>query len=397
MGKLKTLKEKRATVYTQIDELRKAADGREMTAEEQTRWDDMLSDYEKVDKQVEQEERFQDVERRQAEQADEDRQNGKGDDNEEERYKKHFRQYLLNGNSVSEEARQFFEKRAGISGLASGVLVPTTLAGRIEVALKSCGGMLEASELIVTDNGGDLILPVINDTESYSTIVQEYNQSTKKAPSFGSITMKAYTYRTPIVPISMELLQDSAFDTESTIADLLVSSHQRGINKDFTNGNGTGKPKGIVTCATASDATPAANSIKHDDLIDLINSVDISYGRNGKFMFNQDTFWALAKIKDTTGRYIWQDSLRNDIPPTIFGKQYIINDDMQSIGAGNASVLFGDLKKYKIRMVRNFRVIRLNELLAEYLAIGIFGFARFDGNLLDAGTNPIKKLVHASA
>ena len=47
-------------------------------------------------------------------------------------------------------------------------------------------------------------------------------------------------------------------------------------------------------------------------------------------------------------------------------------------------------------MVKNFRVIRLNELLAEYLSIGLFGFARVDGVLLDAGTHPVKKLVHAT-
>ena len=67
MGKLKSLKEKRATIYTSIDELRQAADGREMTAEEQQRWDTMLSDYDKADKAVEAEERYQDISRRQAE------------------------------------------------------------------------------------------------------------------------------------------------------------------------------------------------------------------------------------------------------------------------------------------------------------------------------------------
>lgn len=39
----------------------------------------------------------------------------------------------------------------------------------------------------------------------------------------------------------------------------------------------------------------------------------------------------------------------------------------------NASVLFGDFSKYKIRLVKGFKVIRLNELLAEYLSIGLFG------------------------
>lgn len=114
-------------------------------------------------------------------------------------------------------------------------------------------------------------------------------------------------------------------------------------------------------------------------------------------MFNRETLWSLVKIKDTTGRYIWQEGAKDGTPPTLFGKSYILNDDVANIGAGNASMLFGDFSKYKIRMVKNFRVIRLNELLAEYLSIGLFGFARVDGILLDAGTHPVKKLVHANA
>ena len=68
MSKLKTLKEQRATIYTEIDELRKATDGKEMNSEEQTKWDRLLSDYEKSDKSVDQEERYQDVQRKQMEQ-----------------------------------------------------------------------------------------------------------------------------------------------------------------------------------------------------------------------------------------------------------------------------------------------------------------------------------------
>ena len=64
MPKLKQLKEKRASVYSQIDELRKAADGREMTSEEQVRWDSLLAEYTKADKAVEAEERFVEIHRR---------------------------------------------------------------------------------------------------------------------------------------------------------------------------------------------------------------------------------------------------------------------------------------------------------------------------------------------
>ena len=125
--------------------------------------------------------------------------------------------------------------------------------------------------------------------------------------------------------------------------------------------------------------------------------MDSAYAQRGKFMFNRNTLWSLVKIKDTTGRYIWQEGAKDGTPPTLFGKNYILNDDIDDIAAGKASVLFGDFSKYKIRMVKSFRVIRLNELLAEYLSIGLFGFARMDGILLDAGTHPVHKLVHKAS
>lgn len=397
MGKLKALKEKRASIYTSIDELRQATDGREMTAEEQQRWETMLSDYDKADKAVEAEERFMDIQRKQAEQEVAGRDSLLGQTIGEE-YRRAFGDYLLNGASgISSESRATIEQRAGIAGLSGGLIIPKTLASEIEVALKAYGGMFEAATILNTSHGGDLILPTVNDTSAKAAIVSEYDQSTKRAPSFGSVVLKAYTYRTPIIPVSQELIQDSAFDLDALLSRLLADSFSRGVNEDLTTGSGTGKPTGIVTAATACTTQAAAASIKLDDIIDLIKSVNSAYARNGKFMFNRNTLWELAKIKDQTGRYIWQDSTREGTPATLFGKQYVLNDDMADIGAGNASVLFGDLTKYNIRLVQSFRVIRLNELLAEYLSIGLFGFARVDGNLLDAGTNPVKKLVHAKS
>ncbi|GAB0481661.1 hypothetical protein KML24007_04070 [Alistipes indistinctus] len=397
MGKLKELREKRATVFGEIDELRKTTDGREMTADEQQRWDALLADYDNADRKVGQEERFEEMERRQAEQAFERQQSAEGKDDGTE-YRGAFVEYLAKGEQgVSAENRKLFESRAGLSGLAGGVLVPSSLANSIEKALKSYGGMLEAGNVFSTATGGDLIMPTVNDTSSRASVVAEYQKSTQKAPSFGSETLKAYTYRTPIVPVSLELLQDSSFDLESLLAELLSESFGRGMNEDLTIGNGTGKPKGIINWATASDASPAAAAIKLDDIIDLIKSVDSNYAKNGRFMFNRETLYSLVKIKDTTGRYIWQEGAKDGTPPTLFAKPYTLNDDMPNIGAGNASVLFGDFSKFKIRMVKDFRIIRLNELLAEYLSIGIFGFARLDGLLLNAGTHPIKKMVHAGS
>jgi HK97 family phage major capsid protein len=409
MGKLKELREKRASAFDQIDELRKTTDGREMTAEEQEKWDALIADFDKLDNRVKQEERFQEMEAALLKDTYEGRNSGAhhyaspngqdgGTQHPDPEYRSAFIDYLIKGEGVlTNQSRSLFEKRAGIQGVSGGVLVPKLLGDQIEVALKTLGGMFQAGSVFYTSKGGDLTMPTVNDTSRVAMVITEYGKSSQAAPVFGSKVIKAFTYRTPIVPLSVELLQDSYFDLDAMLAELLATSFWRGINAHLTTGDGNGKPLGIVPSATASDATPATIAIKTDDLIDLMASVNGDYAEVGKFMFNHRTFWSLVKLKDSTGRYIWHEEVRGSTPPMMFGKPYILNDDMPDIGAGNASVLFGDFSKYKIRMVKDFKVIRLNELLAEYLSVGIFGFARADGILLDAGTNPVKKLVHPSA
>ena len=137
--KLKELKEKRAGLYAQIDALRKETDGREMTAEEQQRWDTLFADYDKADKAVTAEERFLDIQKRQAEDAFQRENGGEGaeaDQRANAEYRRAFTDYLINGaQGVSPENRAIIEKRDAISGLTGGVIIPKELANAIEVAI----------------------------------------------------------------------------------------------------------------------------------------------------------------------------------------------------------------------------------------------------------------------
>jgi len=46
-------------------------------------------------------------------------------------------------------------------------------------------------------------------------------------------------------------------------------------------------------------------------------------------------------------------------------------------------------------MAEGLTVLRLNELFAANGQVGFIAFRRADGNLLDAGTHPVKYLVQA--
>jgi hypothetical protein len=50
-----------------------------------------------------------------------------------------------------------------------------------------------------------------------------------------------------------------------------------------------------------------------------------------------------------------------------------------------------------IREVRGITMVRLNERYADYLQDGFFAYNRVDSIVVNAGTNPIKKLTMAAS
>jgi HK97 family phage major capsid protein len=67
---------------------------------------------------------------------------------------------------------------------------------------------------------------------------------------------------------------------------------------------------------------------------------------------------------------------------------------MATVAATVKSILFGRLRQYKLRMVRSVRMYRLTERHRENDQDAFLAFIEADGNLLNAGDNPVKHLVH---
>ncbi len=61
----------------------------------------------------------------------------------------------------------------------------------------------------------------------------------------------------------------------------------------------------------------------------------------------------------------------------------------------NVSVVFGKGAAYKIRSVKGFTLLRMDERYAPQLSVSFLGFARADGGYINAGQNPIQHLVMA--
>ena len=295
-----------------------------------------------------------------------------------------------------------------LQGSGGGYFVPVGMVDEVEDALKWYGDMLNAATIMTTATGQPLPWPTDNDVANTGALLAEGVQLTADTDlTLGNVVFGAYKYTSGMIKVSLELLQDSAFDLETYVKDRMAIRLGRILNTHFTTGTGTNQPKGIVTAATAGPTATGAStndggsetggtSIGSDDLIELEHSVDKAYRRGAAFMAHDSTIKALKKLKDKYGRPLWLPGLAVNAADTILEYPYFTNNDMAAIAVNAKTVLFGQLKKYMVRQVKELAILRLSERFADYGQVAFIGFARYDGNLLDAGTHPVKYLVQAA-
>jgi HK97 family phage major capsid protein len=202
-----------------------------------------------------------------------------------------------------------------------------------------------------------------------------------------------------VVLVPVQLLEDTAFDLESYMVGLLKIRQGRKLNANCTIGDGSGKPTGVVPAASLGTTGASPTTIAYSEILNLEHSVDPAYRdhKNPKvgFMFADSTLLAVKKLTDSNSRPLWiaggvSEGIQNRRPDTLDGWPFWINQDMSSLTSTGKSMLFGDFSKYKIRQVRQMQMVRFGERFMDKLQVGFLVWQRFDGNLVDAGTHPVR-------
>jgi HK97 family phage major capsid protein len=304
--------------------------------------------------------------------------------------------------SAEDVTRWQTETRAALTGAQSttttgGYTVADEMMRELEVSLLAFGGMRQVATILRTATGGPLPIPTTNDTAQKGRLLSENTGATETEMTFGQLVLDAYKYSSDYVLASVEFLQDSSINVGGFLGGALGTRIARLQNDHFTTGTGSSQPNGVVTAAGSSSVTFSGTAtVTYDNIIDVIHSVDPAYRNNGRFMFHDGALKMLKKVKvlqysgDTAGVPLWQPSLVAGQPDLIHGYPYIVNQSMTTPATGVKSILFGDFSKYIIRDVRDVTLLRLDERFAEQHSVAFLAFARSDGDLLDAGTDPIK-------
>lgn len=261
-----------------------------------------------------------------------------------------------------------------------GYLVPDEFERDIVTQLEEENVVRSLAKVITTQH--ERKIPVANG-HSVAQWTAENAAYTESNPTFGQKQLDAFKL-TDLCRVSVELLQDSAFDIEDYLMKEFARAFGIAEEEAFCVGTGTNQPSGIFTSNGGAVGVTAASAaaITADELISLVYALKSPYRRNAKFLLNDATVSAIRKLKDQNGAYLWQPSIQAGQPDRLLGYELYTSPYVPAVAAGALAVAFGDFKNYWIGDRAGRTVQRLNELYATNGQIGYVATERVDGKVI---------------
>lgn len=415
IAEIEGLRHKRADAYERMKELndKAEAESREFTAEEKQEFDRVEGEFDSLEVRIKRSEKLEgiapearqvpheDAEQREAEleerkipetfaEFNEQRQADRPQDDPE--YRAAFFKWVTTPDvrSMEPDELRVMSKASAGAGLN---LVPTSFERQLVQALRDFGVMRQIANVITTESGEALEVPGFSAHGTASWVAESgaYSASDETA---SKSTLNAYKAGT-LIKVSEELLTDSAFDLEAYFRGEFGARIGVLENTGYVAGDGSGKPTGVATSASAGVTAAGVAAITADELIDLYHALSPPYRRNASWLLNDSSIKLVRKLKDGDSQYLWQPGLQAGAPDTLLGKPVYADPDVAAAAAGTVSALFGDFSYYWIRDVNGVMFQRLNELYAENGQVGFRAYHRTDGKLML--TSAVKKLTQAAS
>jgi HK97 family phage major capsid protein len=253
-----------------------------------------------------------------------------------------------------------FEKRQMTTSNNSGI-VPEGFYSVLQEQLRYTGPWLNENvgfTIITTGSGEDIKVP-IQSTFSAATATAEAAVFVASNPTTTNKTLRAHKYGS-LVTVSREIISDSGVDLVAFIARQGGNAIGNIVNQRLAIGAGSTEPEGLfVAAGTGKKGTAVAFSA--DDLIDLVHSVDSQYAQrpSSGFMMSRSSLATLRKLKDGAGQFIYDPT--QGTQALLLGYPIFENPHAPAIGSGLRPVAFGDMSYYHVRQVASVEVARSDE------------------------------------
>lgn len=244
---------------------------------------------------------------------------------------------------------QAFEAKSFVAGAPSngGFAIPTAIGAeiaRIATDISPLRGLVR----MVTASTPNYTEVLSNANAGTGWVGEEDARAKTDTPTLGRV-QPTFGEVYAVAEVSNHALQDVFFDVEAWLTAEIAEKFAAAEGLAFLSGNGTNKPTGIlngtVIGGPASGVAADFGTNPFDNLLDLRYAVKGEYAQRGTFLMNSGILARLAKVKDTTGNYIYQPAVAAGVADTLLGKPIALDENMPVVAAGARPVIFGDFSR----------------------------------------------------
>lgn len=305
--------------------------------------------------------------------------------------------YVRTGEAPATERKSWTE-----ASDSAGVLVPSEIASEVMAVAAKYSPLREVCRIIpITTTASKFVQPIITDGAPSGWVGEVDDRPNTAAPSIEGITF-------PDAECFCNVPLSAWVDEDTQAAQLVIQEIGKAFGRAegaaFIVGTGTKQPVGFLhgTPTAENDEARAfgtlqyllsggATSITSDALISMVYSLKPEYRMNGVWVMNASTISAVRKLKNTSGDYIWADSIAPGQPAMLLGYRILEAANMPDIAADAFPIAFGDFASGYTIVDRSMALLRDPYSVKQY--VQIYARKRVSGNVTDSNAIKLLKIA----
>lgn len=254
------------------------------------------------------------------------------------------------------------QKDLSVTNDGQGVSVRSQWSDRIFKLIRESSPMRQAASVLQTNS--DSIEVLVDRDQPLSDWTGELDPRTKTDASFVSRHKINVHEHYAFPEVTLQMLEDSqgssGFDVEAWLQGKLSTRFSRQEASAFINGDGVGKPRGILDYDFVPESAFSWSSdpddyeigsqytgengdlTDPDVLFDLVDSLKADYLPGAAWMMTRKFLNIIRKLKDDKGRYLFEPSLQDGTPGRLLGYPVVLAEDMPTPGTDTVGALFGN-------------------------------------------------------
>ena len=224
---------------------------------------------------------------------------GDGDKYGSMAYRKAFMQYVCRGAEIPAEYRA----DAASKTTDVGAVIPTTVLNQIVEKLESTGMILALVTRTAYKGGVGIPVSTVKPTATWVSEGKGSDKQKKDIKKEGMITFAYHKLRCAVaVSLEVDTMAMSAFET--LLINNIVEAMTKALEQSIIDGDGTGKPKGILQETPADGQSIDSAAPAYADLINAEAALPQAYENGAVWCMSKKTFMQYYGLTDTNGQPI---------------------------------------------------------------------------------------------